>query len=349
MGGRERYVHLVYLSFLFMQPAFGSQPWPYWVLAGAVALAFIATFDRLMLNPGHRNARILVVAAFVLSFVNAGASIFYVYAAYMYGMFLPRKRMGAAFLRLVVLSLAQSVLLMMLTQSWFAGLSHVFSTVFVLVAAAVSFGEAGRMAAVRQQKLVSQHIGALATVAERERISRDMHDVLGHTLSVVVLKSELAGRLLERDPARAAAEIASVESLARQALQEVRHAISGYRDSGLAAELAGTHLALEAAGIERQADISEVELPTAAETTLAMVLREAVTNVIRHSGATVCRISLRQLGQAVTLTVSDDGRGGEPREGSGLRGMRERLASQNGSLEISTRDGLTLTATVPAA
>jgi two-component system, NarL family, sensor histidine kinase DesK len=189
----------------------------------------------------------------------------------------------------------------------------------------------------------------LAADAERERIARDLHDLLGHTLSVIVLKSELASRLTERDPARAAQEIREVEAISRGALSEVRAAVQGYRGSGLSAELARSKVALDAAGVRLTLDTLHHPLPPDLEQALCMVLREAVTNVVRHAQARSCLVRLEFQGARCLLEVSDDGRGGDGPEGSGLTGMRERLRALGGELlRRSGPAGTSLRASIPA-
>ena len=129
-------------------------------------------------------------------------------------------------------------------------------------------------------RIANEEIEHLAKVAERERIARDLHDVLGHTLSVITLKSELAGKMMDRDPARAGKEIREVEQISRQALHEVRDAIRGYRTQGLAAELAQAKATLETAGLAVQCDAGTgPQLPAVQESVLSLAVREAVTNV----------------------------------------------------------------------
>jgi two-component system sensor histidine kinase DesK len=194
----------------------------------------------------------------------------------------------------------------------------------------------------------NEEIEHLAKVAERERIARDLHDVLGHTLSVITLKSELAGKLMERDPQRAAKEIGEVEQISRQALSEVRDAIRGYRSQGLAAELAQAKSTLETAGLTVQCDAATtLTLPAVQESVLSLAVREAVTNVVRHAQARTCRLRLEQQNGSCRLQIQDDGRGGFDAEGNGLRGMRERVEMLGGTLSRNTEAGTTLTITLP--
>lgn len=178
--------------------------------------------------------------------------------------------------------------------------------------------------------------GQLAKLAERERIGRDLHDLLGHTLSLIVLKSELASKLAEKDTSRAIAEIRDVERISREALAEVRSAVTGYRGVSLTAEARHAREALESAGIAVDSVIDPVSLSSAQEGVLVLALREAVTNIVRHARATSCRVSVRSAGKACELEVADNGLGGAAPEGSGLSGMRERIESLGGSIE---RDG----------
>ena len=183
-----------------------------------------------------------------------------------------------------------------------------------------------------------EEVARIAKVAERERIARDLHDLLGHTLSVIVLKSELASRLAEKDPARAAQEIRDVERIARESLNEVRGAVRGYRSAGLEAELSNVALACEAARIKLELYVSPLELEWAQESALAFALREAITNVIRHSRANQCWVSLESRGPQVVLEVWDDAQG-EIFEGNGVRGLRERAEALGGSLRKQTSTG----------
>lgn len=195
--------------------------------------------------------------------------------------------------------------------------------------------------------LANEKISHLAKLAERERIARDLHDVLGHTLSVVVLKSELAGKLLQHDPAQARKEIGEVEHIARAALGEVRQTIRGYRSEGLGAEIERARSTLEAAGVKLECIAEMPNLRPAEEAVLSLLIREAVTNIIRHASASCCRIAFQENGKETMLTIDDDGRGGVFREGNGLRGMRERVESLGGQLRIDSGRGTHLLIAIP--
>ena len=151
-------------------------------------------------------------------------------------------------------------------------------------------------------------LAKLAVAEERERFARDLHDLLGHSLSVIALKAELAGRLLAGGPNDAATEVAELEQVARTALGEVREAVSGYRQPTLEGELAGARMALSAAGIEADVQQARVSLDPAVEAVLAWAVREGATNVIRHSGARHCTLKIRASLTDATVEVIDDGR-----------------------------------------
>lgn len=192
-----------------------------------------------------------------------------------------------------------------------------------------------------------------AVAAERLRIARDLHDLLGHSLSLIALKSELAKRLAPLDPQRAVTEITDIERVARQALREVGEAIGGYRRPVLGAELDAARELLAAAGIAAEIDPAPAALPPAIDAVLAWTVREGVTNVIRHSGAQRCRIRLHAEGETVQAEVTDDGSGSAARPamtgGRGLTGLGERISIVGGRLSTgAARDGgFRLAVTVP--
>jgi two-component system sensor histidine kinase DesK len=206
------------------------------------------------------------------------------------------------------------------------------------------------------QQLVAARtrLATLAVAEERNRIARDLHDTLGHSLSLIAVKGELAARLLPDDPGRARDEIADVTRTAREALSAVRETVSGYRRPSLAEELAGARAALAAAGIEAEIDAPPVGLPRLTDTLLAWAVREATTNIIRHSRARRARIALSCESGTARLEVTDDGQGIRPSPdpgGSGLDGLRDRLSAAGGWLEREARPegGFRLAASVPVA
>jgi two-component system, NarL family, sensor histidine kinase DesK len=200
-------------------------------------------------------------------------------------------------------------------------------------------------------KLSHDEVRRLAALAERERIGRDLHDLLGHTLSLVALKSELAGRLVGSDVAAARRELDEVTRVAREALAQVRSAVTGIRAAGLAAELASAKLLLESGGIAFDYDAAPVELPQEIEMVLALALRESVTNIQRHARARSASVSLAIEADDAVLRVRDDGRGGAITPGNGLCGMRERIEALGGRLRVESApaSGTCVEARLPCA
>lgn len=199
-------------------------------------------------------------------------------------------------------------------------------------------------------RLSQSEVRRLATLAERERIGRDLHDLLGHTLSLITLKSELAKRLALADPPRAQQEMEEVERVARHTLAEVRSAVTGLRAGDLSSELVSARLMLESSGIAFVHEVpADFSLPEKIEATLCLVLREAVTNIHRHSRATEARVVIARKGQEFSMRITDNGCGGLAAHGNGVSGMRERVRQIGGRLAIESpfRHGTALEIGVP--
>ncbi|WP_051458240.1 sensor histidine kinase [Microbispora sp. ATCC PTA-5024] len=186
---------------------------------------------------------------------------------------------------------------------------------------------------VAQLREARGEVARLAAADERLRIARDLHDLLGHSMSLIVLKSELARRLADRDLDRALTEVGEIESVARSSLAEVREAISGYRRRDLGEELDGARTVLAAAGVETTVRMAGAPLPEAADGVFGWAVREAVTNVIRHARPSRCVIEVGRDGGEAVLEVRDNGRArGKPVPGNGLNGLSERVAAAGGTM-----------------
>lgn len=199
-------------------------------------------------------------------------------------------------------------------------------------------------------RMAREKIAQLAVEEERHRFARDLHDLLGHSLSLIVLKSEVTRRLLPDQPYRATSEVHEIEQVARTVLQEVREVVRGYRQPTLATEIAGACVALDAANIATHVEQTLGPLSARIEAVLAWTVREGVTNVLRHSQAQHCTILLLQTKEAVRVEIIDDGTGGASwRPGSGLSGLGERVANIGGQLEADTllQGGFCLRVTLP--
>lgn len=348
---RIDYLWLAYLVFYFIDP-FLKHSLAFWMESIGYATAMVALYIA-FLRISSVHLRILCIAAIfllgVLSFPSNGGSIaFFIYA----GALLPFVIASAP--RVFVLLMAESAFI--LGDAWLlhlGSLNALFGVFFVLVVGGTNIFFAQKQRADCKLRLAQEEIESLAAVAERERIARDLHDVLGHTLSVIVLKAELAGRLLARgeNVEQAAREIADVEHTARTALAEVRETIGGYRARGLAAEMDAARNALAAAGVRLEVEGSPARdnLRAAEETVLALALREAVTNIVRHAGASTCRLRFTGQNGRHSLVIEDDGQHEFVREGNGLRGMRERVESLGGKLKLEREHGTRLLIELPSA
>ena len=342
--GWTPYAWLIYLSIFLARPLAGGATGGVW----AATLAGVAVFLVLYFwGYWIRDARILWIVGglallgAVFAPFNSGSNVFFVYAASFlaYGL---RPAVAIRWIGVLVLAIvALSWALDLTSYFWIPG---IIFTIFI-GGINVHFAEVSRGYA--RERAFQEEAERLAQTAERERIARDLHDLLGHTLSVITLKSELAAKLISRDPERAGQEMREVETISRDALREVRSAIVGYRSEGLAGEMARLRLALEAAGVKLESFVMPVELGPMEETVLSLALREAVTNVIRHAGARTCRISLEPVEGAVRLEVRDDGRGSRAPEGMGLSAMRERVEGLGGTLERRLDNGTVITVTLP--
>jgi two-component system, NarL family, sensor histidine kinase DesK len=336
----------LYFGFFFIDPIeshAGALVWCITLLATAVFL--VLYFGMFWVS--RRQALLHLVAILLMGAgfakYNGGASTFFIFAAAC-GPFVVDSEIDGVKVLMVIEATAFLTWWGLHLNVWFLLFAN--GLAFVVGVSNIHFAQRNRS----NKKLLraQEEIEHLAKVAERERIARDLHDVLGHTLSVITLKSELAGKMIQRDPQRAGVEIAEVERISRQALSEVRDAIRGYRAQGLVAELAQAKCTLETAGLVVQCDAATtVKLPAVQESVLSLAVREAVTNVLRHAQARSCRMRLEQQNGCCRLEIQDDGRGSANGEGNGLRGMRERVEMLGGTLHRGTDAGTTLTISLP--
>ena len=313
-----------------------------WLLALYVAFLVLYIGGHLVRSP-----RILwIVAGLDLiavlgSIYNPSAAAFFIYGSALIAYGFPQRQAMMVLAAQVLVGTAASA--MLAVEWWY----YMASVVISALIGAVTIQAAAKAAGDAKLRMAQEEIERIAKLAERERIARDLHDLLGHTLSVVVLKSELAQKLLSRDPSRALQEMAEVERISRQGLAEVREAITGYRTTGLAAEIEHVRETLTAAGINAAIEARPLALAPAQETALSLALREAATNVIRHSQATHCHIKFYARDGSALMEVHDDGRGGDAPFGNGLSGMRERIQALGGALMRETDRGTRLVISVP--
>ena len=359
--GQHPLLGLLYLVFVGLPLLFAREVGAAALLASALAvLAFVPlwlAFVRERTSPRARAA--LVVASALLGHalipLNPGGITFTIYGMTLAAAVWPVRRVvGWSLLAWAAMVLQLALLYADRRVAMGIGLM-----VALIGGLAVGGILAGRTRARRdaELRLSQDEVRRLASLAERERIGRDLHDVLGHTLSLVVLEAQLARRLLARDPAGAEARLAELEGVARDALAQVREAVTGIRAAGLEAELAAARLALLASDVQLDHRLPATALPAEVEAAFSLALREAVTNILRHAGARRVEVELRTTGEPGrgewVLEVRDDGRGGalERAAGHGLRGMGERVAALGGRLEVDSPagEGTRLRLVVPRA
>jgi len=352
---RGDFFWLAYLVFYFLDPLF-RRSLVYWLECLGFAAIFVALYVGLFKLRQLELRVACIVGMYLLGAltypINSGAITFFIYCAAMLPFVVRSVR------AVIICFVVEAVLVV--TEGWLlyrspqhlSLWSSVSALFFITVVGGSNIFFAQKQRADCKLRMAQEEIEALAAVAERERIARDLHDVLGHTLSVIVLKAELAGRLLERgeDTSRAAQEIADVERTARSALAEVRETIGGYRARGLAAEMDAARNVLTAAGVRLEVDGLPVPgtLRPAEETVMALALREAVTNVVRHAQATTCRLRFTVQDGRHSLVIQDDGQHTALHEGNGLRGMRERVELLGGKFQLEREHGTRLLIELPA-
>lgn len=339
------YIWLVYLIFFFEHPIaehVGSREWIATIAGVAIFLALYFKMFWLRRPWNLLCVGGILALGVVFAPYNLGAACFFIYAA----AFIPfavDTEWAAVKLLLGVLAIAGLETWILHSPWYFLFWSGFFS--MLIGVANVFFAQRNR--ANEKLRMAREEIEHLAKVAERERIARDLHDVLGHTLSVIILKSELAGKLIDIDPARAKSEIADVENTSRTALAEVRSTIRGYRAHSLEAEIKQARATLETAGVSLKSEEEQIALSPVQESVVALVVREALTNVVRHAAARNCQLRLAPQNGNCLLEIQDDGCGGTHIEGNGLRGMRERIEALGGSFVRETRAGTRLVIQFP--
>ena len=332
-------LNLVWSLFILTTPLVeGVEHFPHWLWPTLVSYAvFLWLYFRLFFRDECESVLGYAIAIGALGFLvvpfNAGAQGYLIYACAFFA-FAPTIRDAVR--------LMAGMLALFAIEWYFLGFPWQYSLSALIIGPVV--GSMNLIYRRNQQrnaelKLSHDEVRRLAALAERERIGRDLHDLLGHTLSLITLKSELANRLFDRDAAAARREVADVERVARDALAQVRRAVTGIRAAGIAAELASAKLLLESNGVRLQTEFADISLPSEIETALAMTLREAVTNIQRHAQASSVRVALCIEGSLLVLRIEDSGRGGAIVPGNGLTGMRERLAGIGADLRVDSERG----------
>ena len=343
--GAKRIAHwmpalmLVWTFWIFATPLLETgNPYPHWLWPTLISFAiFLYLYFRLYYRERAQVFKSVIGMALLglaVTPVNPGAQGYIIYAC-AYSAFVGPTRKALAHM---------FGLLLLYAVEWLVVLQYPWVYLFnaVLISLAVGFMNVNFLRKQEREaelRLSHDEVRRLASTAERERIGRDLHDLLGHTLSLIALKSELANKLFDRDPATAKREMTDVERVARDALAQVRRAVAGIRAAGFTAELVSAKLLLESNGVALQCEVFDTGMPVEIETALAMAVREAVTNIQRHAQARRARIALGNEQGKLVLRIEDDGRGGAIVPGNGLTGMRERLAVVGAQLGVESQRG----------
>ncbi len=347
--GRAPYLWLVYLVFVFAGPVFAGSEHTGLLWGGTLAsiAAFLPLYFAAYWVSGWTQVAFGVAICLIgtaLSLINTGANTYFIFGAYFGGFASPRTSQAPLYL-------APSWLVLLATSLFVQPSAYFWvpAAAGVVVIGMLGVEQRRRSRHNAHLSMARAEVDALARIAERERIARDLHDLLGQSLSVVTLKAELAARLLDSAPDKAATELADIQAVSRQALSEVRTAVQGYRvgsGAGLRHELDNARKALAAAGVQLQCDDGlrplAKELDAEHEAVVALALREGVTNVVRHAGAQTCHVRFVVEAEHFGVEIADDGRGGRSGLGNGLLGMRDRVESLGGRFEHSGEGGTTI-------
>lgn len=327
------YLSLAYLAIFFVNLYF--EPVSGLRLAAVISglIMFLVCYFRAHWVSGEQLA-ICIAGIFgigvAMAQINFGASVFFVYAGVFCAQFKThRTALGALIFVICSVGLFSAVTEQS-TYFWIPAM--LFS--FIIGLMTVHQAEVDRKN--KALKLSEQQIEALAKTAERERIGRDLHDILGHSLSVITLKSELASKMIDKGISmdKIRDEIKAVELLSRETLAQVRGAVSGYNQATIDTELLQAKVATDAANIKLVTDIAPINLNWELESQLALIIREAITNVIRHADTTTTWVSLRKSEDTIELSIKDQGSMKDYKANAGINNMRERIGKVGGALSI---------------
>jgi two-component system, NarL family, sensor histidine kinase DesK len=316
------------------------------LVAFAIYAAFIVLFFQATKLSGKAVVR-PIVAIIILSAVgasiNPGTNALFGYAAFFTGYYFIRRHAIILLVFNIAAQLSSAVALDLVTP-YYLGPSMA-CTLSLMVYGIFSQKEYIHVCIQRKK---NQQIEQLAAIAERERIARDMHDLLGHSLSSLALKSELAEKLADKQQFDAAKkEMAAVAELARQTLSEVRYAVTGLKQKGLRGSLEKLSNELQHMGFEIQSFVDETNLSPMTESTLIMISKEWITNILRHSNGKSVSIAVNADSEYVRLNIGDNGIATNITPGNGIEGMRTRVEELGGTLEISRQDGVKLAVSIP--
>ncbi|MEM9689603.1 MAG: sensor histidine kinase [Pseudomonadota bacterium] len=346
---RWRFFHLIYIAFYFPEWLW-RPPGTVDYVAIAIALAvfvpiFLSTSEKhLSEHSWHIGAYELI--AIGLSPFSGLHGVFHIYACAQAGYQRPKRSAMKIIAGLSLFYVVFNLIVGSSTQDWF---NAAFAVLFGAITGFGCMSHADSLERERNMKRARVLDRQRATLAERERIAQDMHDLLGHTLTMIAVKSDLASKLMDKDLDKARQEVDEVAGSARDALKEIRAAVYDMTVTTVEAEIELARQALDAAGIALTVDDDVPPLSPPLGKALGLTIREAVTNIVRHSKANRARIRLQPESGALTLTVSDNGVGGTSGSGrgAGLDGVRKRITALGGDMQLSSRDGTELRVSLP--
>src|SRR6266542_1722628 len=306
--GWAPYVWLIFMAFFLFQPVLGRAGAKEWIVTGVASVVFVAIyFGVFWAKPPLTYLLLISMAAMGIGLANfnQGSSVFIIFCSSFIPWVAGTTRRAMAALAFLIVVLAVDAALFHTPVGFWAT-----SMVVALDVAWSNIHYAEKNRDDTKLRMANTETEHLAKVAERERIARDLHDVLGHTLSLIIVKSTLAGKLLEKYPQRAKSEIADIEKVSREAMAEIRATLRGYSTYKLCEEIQRAEVALKSAGVALESEAAELGMTPAQESVVALIMREAVTNVVRHAQAQNCRVRIAPNNGNCVFEIQDDGRGG---------------------------------------
>jgi two-component system sensor histidine kinase DesK len=340
-------VHLLWSVWIVVTPFFDHFTWQWLWLTLLSYPVFLALYAKCCVAPQRQSlyyALGMIALALALLPWYASGLTYFVFGCVMFRTCRMNFRRYLAFLALMNA--------LCLTEAWlihYPWQAVIWMPVTTFIVALIIMAERTNDEKDAQLRLSHDEVRRLAATAERERIGRDLHDLLGHTLSLITLKLELSRKLFDRDSQAARRELEEAERVARHALAEVRAAVTGIRSTDLAAELASARLLLESSAVRLEYGSLPDSLPQEVERALALIIREAITNVHRHAAAAEASVRFTHTTDRLDMQISDNGKGGLAEHGNGVTGIGERVRAIGGSLEIDSppQHGTRLSISVP--
>ena len=343
IGDRPAF-YLVYLAFYFF-PWLVKAPTSSDIIAVAVSIAvFLPIYFHGYKQTGLKlvpHVAAMSLIGFAVSPFFGAHGVFHIYAMVQSGLLRPAK---TAWLVAVITSAIFSLFSWLTHQTWWDHAFPLFMGFVTIVGTIANAATIEKNSQLERSRELDQH---LAAVAERERIAQDLHDLLGQTLTMVALKSEVATKLFDKKPKQAKQELQEIRDAARTALTDVREAVAGMNKTSLKAELKRAHQILASAGIDLKVSGAMPELNIQSDQVLGLTVREIMTNIVRHSSAQSATLIVEEVKQQLVIVVKDDGIAGIINEGSGLTGLRKRIETLGGNTKLELTPGLKISIKIP--